>query len=434
MRSSHTKRTAVIGSVLAMGLVLAACSSSTTSPTTTTTTASSGGGSTAGGNGAPLKIALISSITGEDASSDAKAASGFLARVDAQNAAGGVNGHKIDPIVIDDQTNPTQAVTAIQQAISDGVVGIVANSPLFFEGAKYAQQAGIPVTGNAGDGSEWGEQPYTNMFPADANNTNPDIPWNTLEGSLFKKYGGTNLATYGYGISPSSTNATYASAKSALAVGMKVGVMDTSVQFGSESFGTEALAAKSAGIDAYTAQMDVNSDIALLQAMNQNGVHPKVTVFATGYDDSLPGSNVWPTVQGAYFGTSARPWNITPNAGVTAQMAAFKKYAGFTTGDFPNYAQEESWLGADLMIEGLQKAGANPTSAATIKALRGITSYNADGLLAVNLDYSTNFGYNTKTECLWLEKAESKTFTAVSATPSCAPYIPGSTAKTAPKI
>jgi len=430
MRSTHTKRTAIIGSVLAMGLVLAACSSSSTTSTTT----SSGGGSTSGGNGAPLKIALISSITGPDASSDALAASGFLARVDAQNAAGGVNGHKIDPIVIDDQTSPTQAVTAIKQAISDGVVGIVANSPLFFEGAKYAQQAGIPVTGNAGDGTEWGQQPYTNMFPSDANNTDPKSPWTKLAGNIFKQYGGSVVGTYGYSISPSSTNATYGSAKSAQAAGLKVGVMDTSVQFGTESFSTEALAAKSAGINAYTAQMDVNSDIALLQAMNQNGVHPKVSLFATGYSDSLASSNVWSTVQGGIFATSARPWNITPNAGVTAQMSAFKKYAGFKAGNFPNYAQNESWLGADLMILGLQKAGANPTSAATIKALRNTTDYNANGLLAVTLNYKVNFGYNTKTECLWLQKAEKSGFTAVSATPSCAPFIPGSTSLTPPKI
>jgi branched-chain amino acid transport system substrate-binding protein len=435
MGFSHKKRSAIVVSVLAMGLVLAACgSSSSTSTTTTTSSSSTTSGSSSGGNGAPIKIALITSQTGADASSDALAPSGFLARIDAQNAEGGVNGHKIDPIVIDDQTSPTQDVTAIQQAISDGVTGIVANSPLFFEGAKYAQQAGIPVTGNAGDGTEWGTQPYTNMFPSDANNTDPKSPWTKLEGDLFKKYGGTVLGTYGYGISPSSTNATYASAKSALAAGLKVGVMDTSVQFGSESFGTEALAAKSAGVNAYTAQMDINSDIALLQAMNQNGVHPKATIFATGYDDSLPGSNVWSTVQGAYFATSARPWNITPNAGVTAQMAAFKKYAGFKAGDFPNYAQEESWLGADLMILGLQKAGANPTSASTIKALRSTTDYNANGLLAVTLNYSENFGYNTKTECLWLEKAGSTTFNAVSATPSCAQYVPGSTSLTPPKI
>jgi hypothetical protein len=115
-------------------------------------------------------------------------------------------------------------------------------------------------------------------------------------------------------------------------------------------------------------------------------------------------------------------------------MAAFKKYAGFKTGDFPDFGQNEAYLGADLMITGLEKAGANPTSASTIKALRSITAYNGGGILPVTLDYSTNFGYNTKQECVWNEIAGKTGFTAASATPDCAPYVAGSTALVAPKL
>ena len=430
MRASFAKKAAVAASAAAMAVTLAACSSSS-STTTTTTSGSTGGGK---GNGTPLKIALVASLTGEDAALNADSPKGFTARVDAQNAAGGINGHKIDPIIIDDQTSPTQVVVAVQQAISDGVVGIVSNTPLMFEAAKYAQQAGIPVTGGSFDGSEWGTQPNTNMFPADTENTNPDSPWSTSYGDFFKKYGGTVVGTYGYGISPSSTHATYASAKSSLAAGLKVGVMDVSVQFGSESFGTEALAAKSANVNAFTSQMDVNSNIALLSAMKQDGLTPKVTTFATGYQDSLPGSNVWSTVQGVYFGASIRPWNIPLNAGTTAEKAALTKYGKFTSSMFPDLGQNESYLGADLMILGLSKAGANPTPASVITALRNTTDYNANGLLPVTLNYKINFGYNTHVGCEWYEKAETKTFVAVSATPTCTTYIPGSTSLTAPKI
>jgi hypothetical protein len=96
------------------------------------------------------------------------------------------------------------------------------------------------------------------LTPSDTDNTNPQIPWSTATGAFFKQYGGSIVGTYGYGISPSSTHATYATAKSSQAVGLKVGVMDVSVQFGTESFGTQALAAKSANVNALTSQMDVN--------------------------------------------------------------------------------------------------------------------------------------------------------------------------------
>jgi branched-chain amino acid transport system substrate-binding protein len=431
MKTSLMKRSVIVTSALALGLTLAACGSSSSS--STTTTAASGGGSSSGGNGQPIKIALIASLTGTDAAQNGDSAIAFTARIAAQNAKGGVNGHKLVGIVIDDQTSPTVVTTAVQQAISDGVTGIVSNSPLFFLAAKYAQQAGIPVTGGAFDGSEWGTQPNTNMFPSDTENTNPQIPWTKGTGEFFKSHGGTNLATYGYGISPSSTHATYATAKSAQAAGMKVGVMDVSVQFGTESFGTEALAAKSANIDSFSSQMDVNSNLALLAAMEQNGLHPKVVSFATGYQDSLPGSNVWSTAQGVYFGTALRPFNVPLNAGTSTMKATMMKYGGYTSKSFPDLGQYESYLGADLMIQGLEMAGANPTSASTITALRS-SSYNGDGILPVTLDYAKNFGYNTLQACAWYELAGKTGFTATSETPSCSTYIPGSTSLTAPSI
>src|ERR1019366_7654877 len=94
------------------------------------------------------------------------------------NAQGGVNGHPLVPIVINDQGSTTQVATATQQAISDGVIGIVNVTPFFFAAYKYPQQAGIPVTGGSFDGPEWGQQPNTNMFQSDGTATSAAFPIN----------------------------------------------------------------------------------------------------------------------------------------------------------------------------------------------------------------------------------------------------------------
>ena len=112
--------------------------------------------SPASSSGAPLNITYISSLTGPAASEFGDSQPGCVARVDLQNAEGGVNGRKINLSVVDDETNPTLTSTAVQGAISNGAIGIVSNSPFFFLAAKYAQQAGIPVTGNSADGSRMG--------------------------------------------------------------------------------------------------------------------------------------------------------------------------------------------------------------------------------------------------------------------------------------
>jgi branched-chain amino acid transport system substrate-binding protein len=175
----------------------------------------------------PITIALITSLTGAAAPEYSDSPAGFRARIALQNARGGVNGHKIVGLVIDDQTSPTTVATAVQDAISKGALGIVANSALFFAAAKYPQQAGIPVTGNFSDGPEWGEQPYTNMFASDDGSVNPKYPVNTGAGLFLKQHGGTVIGTYGYGISPSSTRSAIGVAQSFNHAGGQTGVVDT---------------------------------------------------------------------------------------------------------------------------------------------------------------------------------------------------------------
>ena len=153
----------------------------------------------AGATETPITIALVTSLTGPGASEFSTAPAGFIARIDAQNAQGGVNGHKLVPLVVDDQT--TNAISAVQNAISKGAFGIVSDSPLFYSAAKYPQQQGIPVTGGYFDGPEWGEQPYTNMFSSDNGSVDPKYPDNLNVALFMKHHGGTVLGTYGYGVS-----------------------------------------------------------------------------------------------------------------------------------------------------------------------------------------------------------------------------------------
>jgi branched-chain amino acid transport system substrate-binding protein len=373
---------------------------------------------------APIKIALISSLTGAAASEFSTTAQGFDARIALQNAKGGVNGHKIEGIVIDDQTSPTSDPTAVQDAVSKGVTGIVSVSPLFFLGAKYAQQAGIPVTGGYFDGPEWGEQPYTNMFASDAGSVDPKYPVSSLYGILVKKYGGTVVGSYGYGISPSAVRSATGFADSSLRAGLKVGVLDTSVPYGSVDFSTEALAAKQKHVNSVWASMDDNSDFALVTALKQAGVKLKTVILPTGYEPSVVHSPAWSDLQGAYFFSEFRPFSA-PNAATQQMASALQKYEHRSPSDFPTYNIYESWVGADLMIKGLELAGKNPTSAGVIKSLRGVTSYNANGLLPKPFDYATNFGHDAKQTCEWILQARKSGFALTTSQPVCGSDIPG---------
>ncbi|MGD0311310.1 MAG: ABC transporter substrate-binding protein [Acidimicrobiales bacterium] len=371
---------------------------------------------------APITIAYISSLTGTAASQDGSSPAGFEARIALQNAFGGVNGHMLVPLVIDDQTNPSLVVTAVQSADSKAF-GIVSQSPIMYFAAKYAQEAGVPVTGSYDDGPEWGEKPNTNMFASDEGSLNPKYPVNTLLGDFIKQHGGTNLGAYGYSISPSSSRAAIQTADAFKHAGGKVGVLDTTVPFGGVNFTSTALVAKQKGINAMVPALDNDSNYALATALKQAGVKLKAVLFATGYEPSVIHSTVWNTVQGDYFLSLFRPFSL-PNTATKQMAAALQKYEHFSKSQFPTFSQYESWAGADLMIKGLEMAGPNPTRAAVIKDLRGLKSYDANGLLPKPINYSTIFGHDTP-DCTWIMKAETNGFTPVSTQPICGSDIPG---------
>jgi branched-chain amino acid transport system substrate-binding protein len=375
---------------------------------------------------APITIALITSLTGEGSSEFSNAPVGFNARIAMQNAEGGVNGHKIVGIVLDDQTSPTEVATAVQSALSKGALGIVSDSPLFFLADKPPNQQGVPVTGGFFDGPEWGTKPFTNMFAADVGSLDPKYPVNTAIGGFMKAHGGTVVCSYGYGISPSSSRSAIGTVDSFVHAGGKQGVLDTSIPFGSVQMTTVALTAKQKGCNAFYAGLDDNSNDALASALKQAGVKPKVMVFPTGYDPAVIGSPSWAAVQGGYFDTTFRPFDI-PNAGTKQMQAALEKYEHFKSSDFPTFSQYESWLGADLMIKGLQMAGKNPTRSAVISDLRSIKAYNGNGLLPQTINYTNDFGKDLAKSCGWYMIAEKNGFVPASTTPTCGTDLPGTT-------
>jgi branched-chain amino acid transport system substrate-binding protein len=252
---------------------------------------------------------------------------------------------------------------------------------------------------------------------------------NTQAGNFLKSHGATVLGSYGYGISPSSSRAAIQTADSFQHAGGKVGTVDTTIPFGSVDFTAAALVAKQDHINAFAPEMDSNSNYALAEALEQAGVHAK-GLFATGYEPDVINSPAWSSLRGDYFSSLFRPW-VLPDAGTEQMQAAMEKYAHFTKSDFPTFSQDEAWAGADLMIKGLELAGPNPTHAAVIKDLRGLKSYNANGLLPNPIDYATVFGHDEPKQCTWVMQAEKTGFKPVSSKPFCGTDIPGtSTAST----
>jgi branched-chain amino acid transport system substrate-binding protein len=322
-----------------------------------------------------VNVGAIADISGLYASATGPFADGVEARIDYQNAQGGVNGRKINLSVADDQSTTTGNLAASQQLVeARHVVGIISGSSFTAGGGSYLKSVGLPVVGYAS----------TLEFQTDPNfisNTNamsgPETTTDTsqLWGEFLKSKGATTVYSVGSG-DPQGAAAAEALIASSQAVGLKEGVLTTDLPIGTTNFTSEAVKAKQAGVDTLALPLNLNSSIVVIQAMRQAGVNVKVALLMAGYDPSVA-KTAGSVVNNATFAIPFAPFELNLPAQQTYEQA-LAKYTKGTVGMFTM----EGWLAADLMVTGIQKAGACPTSVAILNAIRGLRGYDADGLQA----------------------------------------------------
>ena len=379
------------------------------------------GGGAASAATRPIVIGYISDLTGVAASTFEDGPGGAQARIDLQNARGGVNGHRIKLVVEDDQSSPTNNMTVSQDLVENkGAFGIIDYSAFTFGGYKYLQQQGIPVTGGGFDGPEWGVLPNTNMF-----DTGPPLDgpiqgnfYSTNAGAkLYKSLGIHGIAGLAYGISESSQQS-IKSIFATLPASYKC-YENLSVPFGGVDFTADVLQMKQAGCDAVVGSFVDSSDVALSQAVKDAGMKVK-QIYFTGYDENiLQSPSARAAANGDYFTAGIN--FTTPNAATRAMLDALKKYDPGYKGGIPDYGLYGSYLSADLMIKGLELAGKNPTRADFISNLRKVKKYDAGGILPSPTSFA---GLGTraiipKTICGYYMELEGSQFHVITGKPIC---------------
>jgi branched-chain amino acid transport system substrate-binding protein len=423
-----------------MGLVtvLAACgssakttsppASSTTSPPGSTAGTSSGGANTASAPGVTptsVKIGFITDLTGVGASTYSDAQKGAQARIDALNAAGGIDGRTVDLVVADAGSSPGGFLTAAQDLVSKGVFAIIPDSSFTFGGYRYLQQHGIPVVGNAQDGPEWGQQPNTNMFSFNGD-LDAKEPASTLDGVFFKSLGVTNVAGFAYGISPSSVDSIKDLKESLSAEGIKMGYENLSVAFGAVDFTSDALSMKQVGVNGAVCSCVQSTNIAMAVGAKQAGIPLKAALMFSGTDSSLfSNPTATAAAQGTYWPADIVPIDLH-NPATETFVANLQKYDSDYKGGYPSYGVITAYLGADAMIEGLTVAGQNPTRQSFIANMQKVSSWDADGLLASPVGWN-HFGTDAQTLCEYFTKVQGNQFVTINnGKPFCGTLIPNS--------
>src|SRR5580700_4299144 len=363
---------------------------------------------------APILIGFVTDETGPASSTYTDAFDGAEARIDAQNAVGGVNGHKLELVEEDDQSTPVGNMTATQLLLSKGVFGILEDNSATFGSAHLLEQKGIPVIGPALDGPEWGEQPYTNMFSVTGTvSTTPIHGYYytySSTGPELKALGVTKLAQVVFN-TPSAINAAATIFSTAKSAGISK-CLDSLVPPGNADFAPVVLQMKNLGCNGVEVLSVLSTCVSLAQDLKQANMSNVKLICATGYDENiLTQPTALAAMQGTFTAAAINVLATNPPAPVKLFLSRLDKYTNFP-GGIPNPEVDYAYEGADVMINGLEHAGATPSRAAFIKYLRGVSDYTAEGLLTTPVIFSHfgTVGMFPKRECGPIYEIEGKTY------------------------
>jgi branched-chain amino acid transport system substrate-binding protein len=371
----------------------------------------------------------MTSLTGPAAAGFAGTETGVKARLDQQNAQGGIGGRQLSYVMEDDTTSPTGAATAVKKAIQqDNVFGLLDVSAFFFGGYQAATQAKLPVVGVSYDGGpEWlahTQNPTLFDFNGGADYTKAA----TTVGLALKVMGVTKLATIGGVTNPSQQEGAVAAQDSAAQAGIAKGYF-TRLAIGSTDVGPFVIGVKSTQSDGAYFPTQPNTAFAAIAGLGQAGVKMKGIYLATGYGGDLLASK--PAVaagQGAYFQSIAQPVEMHTAATQNLQ-AALKTYAGYT--GVPTFSMYQGWLAADAFIWGMQHAGKNATQADFVKYMNSGAGWNAGGLFPRPVIFSTPGTVGASVgpgNCVYLPQLKGSGFVINPAlNPVCGALIPGVT-------
>ena len=364
------------GATAAIALTMAGCSSSSDTSTGGSGSAANSGGASSG-SGADINVGVITSLTGGYASGFTTVEKGVKARLDLENANGGVDGHKLTYTMADDASTASGALSGAQKLIKqDKVYAILDASASFYGAAPAAKSAATPVLGLSFDGGDAWQDPqgYPTFF--DAYGYGDFSLAATTFGTFFKAQGCAKVGAIG-NTGPSSGRAAQSAVISAQKAGLQAGYLDSKLAPGTTDVGPQVIGLKTSGTDCLYMPVTPSLGFAVVAGLKQAGVTMKAVVLGTGYGDIVRDKAAVQAGQGVDFMTIWSP--VEADTDATKQFQnALSEYAGVT--GVPTTGEYYGWTIADLFVYGLKQAGGGAPQAEFVSKLRASDGWDAGGL------------------------------------------------------
>lgn len=340
-------------------------------------TASAGSSSAPGVTSNSITVGSIANVTGILSSDFAPVVDGVKAYFDVVNAAGGVDGRKLDlAYQKDDQGSSTTDLSDAQELVEqDHVFAVVGVGTPFFGGSTYLADQGVPTFGYQVS-TEWDDAPslYAD-YGSYLDYSTGEMGW----AYVAAQFHATSVGVISYGVAQSA-DACQAAVNGFNSFGIHVGFQDLAFGIGTDPT-PDVLQMKAHNVDFVLTCLDVSGNIAFAQSMQQNGLDAH-TLWLNGYDRSTVqqyGSllnSVTVAVQHVPFEAAADYPGVYP--GMENYLKAMAEYE-------PAYEYDEvaldGWINAVQFVAGLQAVGRDLTQKKLVAALNQETDFTADGLM-----------------------------------------------------
>ncbi len=199
-----------------------------------------------------------------------------------------MNGRKIKLEIIDDKSSGGNLTAAQDLVQNRNVFAVVDNSAFAFLTWRYLKDQGVPMIGGGFDGNYYYNDGNENIISGLGNGTPvPGLTYDTTT-KVMKQLGAKKVAAVGYGASPSSSESAKATETyGADAQGLEGVYLNNTLEFGGTDVGPVVLGIKNSGADGLYLPLDSDTNFAIVQGLQQNGVKMKANILATGYSQDL---------------------------------------------------------------------------------------------------------------------------------------------------
>src|SRR5713101_7421637 len=382
--------------------------------------AAAAGTSGASATKSAVTIAALGAFSGVVGASQGPYLDGLRAWIRMINDQGGLNGHRVNPLIVaDDGGDSARNRQLAQQLIEQNhVLALVFDAALDGSGTvSYVTQSGVPFIGSAGVGQYFYQSPvYFPQMPV-------GFAFDEIQLGEFAEMqseGKTKLATIVCVESPSVCNAAASVAKKgAPRYGAQV-VYATTASIAAPDYSAECLNARNAGAQVIMMVLDAASGIRLQQSCARQGYHPIFSTTSaalnadTAADDDFEGMII--------------PAVTMPVAGNPAALTEFRAaMARYAPGVALLDGHVEAWATGKVLQLGAAHLPDGDVTTLRKALISGLYAIPHGYVLGITTPLEYNPGKPaTPVVCWFLETIHNHQFVAANGGQrTCAPYDPG---------